>query len=333
MSSGSWLSHGAAANEGIGTTPGLMGPEEKLFLGWLDYADGERRAERHRHARPGAGRQRAQGPGGQGQPARHHDAPTTYTTPTSGTHAWWTGSADDLNNTLTRAVPGGASRVTVTANAWYDIEAGYDYLYAEYSTDGGATLDARRPAGSRVVQRQVDRRCATPTPPAARPTLFRFRYQTDGGVHLRRRVPRRHRRQVRRHDVVHRRRRERRPTAGPPTGCGSVSTGTETATSRALLPAREPAVRRLRRHPAHRARTSSARRYTAPDWVELFPFQDGMLVWYVDESYADNNTIEHPGGGLRAAGRRPPGAVQLPGRHQPEQPAPAVRRDLRPAAT
>ena len=39
MSSGSWLGHGAEANEGIGTTPGLMGPEEKLFLGWLDYAD------------------------------------------------------------------------------------------------------------------------------------------------------------------------------------------------------------------------------------------------------------------------------------------------------
>ena len=39
MSSGSWLGHGAAANEGIGTTPGLMGPEEKLFLGWLDYSE------------------------------------------------------------------------------------------------------------------------------------------------------------------------------------------------------------------------------------------------------------------------------------------------------
>jgi immune inhibitor A len=38
MSSGSWLGHGAAADEGIGTTPGLMGPEEKLFLGWLDYS-------------------------------------------------------------------------------------------------------------------------------------------------------------------------------------------------------------------------------------------------------------------------------------------------------
>ena len=36
MSSGSWLNQGGDA---IGTTPGLMGPEEKLFLGWLDYSD------------------------------------------------------------------------------------------------------------------------------------------------------------------------------------------------------------------------------------------------------------------------------------------------------
>ena len=26
----------------------------------------------------------------------------------------------------------------MTADRWYDIEAGYDYLYAEYSSDGGA---------------------------------------------------------------------------------------------------------------------------------------------------------------------------------------------------
>ena len=39
MSSGSWLGHGAKANEGIGTTPGGMGPDEKLQLGWLDPRD------------------------------------------------------------------------------------------------------------------------------------------------------------------------------------------------------------------------------------------------------------------------------------------------------
>ena len=37
---------------------------------------------------------------------------------------------------------------------------------------------------------------------------------------------------------------------------------------------------------------------TKPDWVEHFQFQDGMLVWAVDEAYSDNNTIEHQGHGL-----------------------------------
>jgi immune inhibitor A len=36
---------------------------------------------------------------------------------------------------------------------------------------------------------------------------------------------------------------------------------------------------------------------TRPDWVEHFPYQTGMLVWLVDEAYADNNTITHEGEG------------------------------------
>jgi M6 family metalloprotease-like protein len=37
---------------------------------------------------------------------------------------------------------------------------------------------------------------------------------------------------------------------------------------------------------------------TRPKWVERFPYQNGLLVWYVDESYSDNNTSTHPGHGL-----------------------------------
>lgn len=35
-----------------------------------------------------------------------------------------------------------------------------------------------------------------------------------------------------------------------------------------------------------------------PDWVENYPYQNGLLVWYWNEQYADNNVGEHPGGGL-----------------------------------
>ena len=36
---------------------------------------------------------------------------------------------------------------------------------------------------------------------------------------------------------------------------------------------------------------------TRPDWVERFPYQNGLLVWYVDGQYQDNNTSAHPGRG------------------------------------
>lgn len=36
---------------------------------------------------------------------------------------------------------------------------------------------------------------------------------------------------------------------------------------------------------------------TAPNKVEHFPYQNGLLVWYWNTRYADNNTNTHPGGG------------------------------------
>ena len=37
---------------------------------------------------------------------------------------------------------------------------------------------------------------------------------------------------------------------------------------------------------------------TKPDFVEHFPYQDGLLVSYWDTSQSDNNTSAHPGEGL-----------------------------------
>ena len=36
---------------------------------------------------------------------------------------------------------------------------------------------------------------------------------------------------------------------------------------------------------------------TRPDWVERFPYQNGLLVWYSDGACTDNNTRAHPGCG------------------------------------
>lgn len=36
---------------------------------------------------------------------------------------------------------------------------------------------------------------------------------------------------------------------------------------------------------------------TKADWVERFPYQNGLLVWYANTFVSDNNTSQHPGAG------------------------------------
>ena len=132
------------------------------------------------------------------------------------------GRTDGLNNTLTRTVDlTGATSGSVSAWLQYNIEQDYDYLYAEVSTDGGATWkDAAAP-----ISGPSDNAGLTPwaqkswdlTPYAGKSVQFRFRYATDGGLHFEGPFL---------DDLaitvggttVYRRRGGRRPTAGRPTG-------------------------------------------------------------------------------------------------------------------
>ena len=179
MSSGSWLNKGA---DDIGTTPNHMGPWEKLQLGWLDYSVVNPGTTDAAFTLSPAALQAD----GQEQ-ALVIDVPdeaveNAYTTPASGSKAWWTTSADDLNTTLTRSLDlSGVRSATVSAKAWYDIEAGYDYLYGEYSTDGVnwttvGTLSDTSNGRWTTLKYTI--------PGGNADTMFRFRYQSDGGVHL-----------------------------------------------------------------------------------------------------------------------------------------------------
>ncbi|MGW6389647.1 immune inhibitor A domain-containing protein [Streptomyces sp. NPDC055103] len=296
MSSGSWLSHGAAANAGIGTHPGLMGAEEKLFLGWLDYTDAPLGASGTYTLNPAQLQVT-----GKDQAVRvalpDKTTSTTYAAPTSGTHAWWTGSADNLNQALTRSVPA-APRVTVKASAWYEIEADYDYLFAEYSLDGGANwLRAGESVDGSSGGKWTTLRFSYDA--AGKASLFRFRYQTDGGIHFAGAFL---------DDIT--------LTSGgtnlvaddveqgvggwTAAGRWKISTGTETATTPRyyLLENREyvGSDALLAEGPYQFSKGVSA-----PDWVEWFRYQNGMLVWYVDRSFDDNNVSAHPGGGQAMA--------------------------------
>jgi immune inhibitor A len=221
---------------------------------------------------------------------------TDYTTPNGG-HAWWTSSADDLNTTLERSLGdlSGYRSVTVTLKAWYDIEAGYDYLYAEYSTNGGANwtqigqpLDGSSNGRWRGLRYSV--------PGGSADTLFRFRYQTDGGVHLAGAFL---------DDIVVKSGGTTLFSDDVESGAGDwtaeggfkISTGSEeTIGDRYFIAENRTYV------------DYDATLETGPyqfsfgltdfDKVEHFAFEDGLLVWMVDETYGDNNNSEHPGHGL-----------------------------------
>jgi immune inhibitor A len=293
MSSGSWLSHGANApegEEGIGTVPGLMGPEEKLYLGWLDYTEvnagesGTYTLGPSQHTYDGADQAiKVNLP--------ESSTPYDYATPAEGEHAWWSGRGDDLSNSMTRTVEPSSS-VTVTAKANYSIEAGYDYLYAQYSVDGGETwTNVGKAIDGSSSGKWVGLRYSYK--PGGKESQFRFLYKTDGGYNEYGAFL----------DSIAIKSSTGTFTDGAESGDNgweldgwTASTGSgETNAPRYYLLENRQYVgydKTLAEGPYQ-----FAYGITAPDKVEFFKFQDGMLVWYVDQSYTDNNVSTHAGAG------------------------------------
>ncbi|WOF22816.1 immune inhibitor A [Microbacterium betulae] len=300
MSSGSWLGHGDGS---IGTTPNHMGATEKLFLGWLDYETidaGETGTVElgpafHATTRP---------------QAVVVDLPPgeefVETGPAaSGTRYFFSGSGDSLDNTVTSpafAVPDAAS---LTAQVSYDIETDWDYAYAEITTDEGATWTplatdhstSDDPNGNNLGEGITG---ATDgwTPLAADLSAYagqtaqiRFRYVTDAAV------------------------------SNPGFQVDDIAVGDALSTDvedggegweRSGFVLIEDGGYTV---PFDHYYIAENRAYGGYDttlaegpynfgWalsnenrVEHFPYQDGLLVWYANGLYGDNNTSAHPGGG------------------------------------
>jgi immune inhibitor A len=291
MSLGSWLGHGG---DDIGTTPGYMGPWEKLQLGWLDYAVVSQGGSGTFTLSPAA-RQVADQEQAVVVDVPDQSLETEYVTPNSGAHAWWTSSADDLNATLTRTVDlTSVKSATVSAKAWYDIEDGFDYLHAEYRTAGsdhwnaiGTPLTGSSKGNWKKLSYNV---------PGNAQVEFRFRFQSDGGVHLANAFL---------DDLVVKSggttlltdNVESGENGWTADGGFKISTGTETALGdRYYLLENRTYVDYDETLAEGPYQFSFA--LTGPDRVEHFRFQDGLLVWMVDETYTDNNTIDHAGHGL-----------------------------------
>jgi immune inhibitor A len=306
MSSGSWLGTG---KESIGDLPGDMNAWDKLQLGWLDY-DIAQAGVKSNHTL-GVAEYNTENPQALVVQLPDKTVTTEVVTPAQGTKQWWSGSGDDLRNTLARPVDlTGKSSASLTLDGWWDIEADFDYLYTEVSTDGGASwtpIDGKLADGTAIPRDGSDKPALTGTVEtyqkltypldayAGQKISLRFRYQTDGGVAQKGFAA----------DEI-------TVTAD---GAALFSDNAEstdaawTASGFSRIGASitddypQYYIAENRQYVSY-DKTLKAGPYnygfstTRPDWVEHYPYQNGLLIWKWDTSQADDNTSQHHGEGL-----------------------------------
>ncbi len=305
MSSGSWLGTGKGE---IGDLPGDMTAWDKLQLGWLNY-DRAKAATTSEHKL-----------GLAEYNTRHKQAlvvelpkkavTTELVTPAQGATQWWSGSGNNLKNTLSRSVDlTGKSSASLTLDGWWEIENGYDYLYTEVSTDGGANWTAiDGTANGKAISRDgSDKPALSGASDAYQKLVYpldayagkkiglRFRYATDGGLAMKgftadRIAVTADGSAVFSDDV------ESVDNAWTATGFTRMGASFTKDYEQYYLAENRQYVsydKTLKTGPYNFGFSS-----TRPDWVEHYAYQNGLLIWKWDTSQADNNTSAHPGVGL-----------------------------------
>ncbi|MEU6195002.1 immune inhibitor A domain-containing protein [Streptomyces sp. NPDC047061] len=305
MSSGSWLGTG---KEAIGDLPGDMNAWDKLQLGWLNY-DVAKAGTKSSH-KLGVAEYNTKDKQALVVSLPDKAVTTTVVTPAEGSAQWWSGSGDNLKNTLTRDVDlTGKSSATLSLDGWFDIESGYDYLYTEVSTDGGANWTAldgtvngaaipRDGSDKPALTGSVDAYTKLSYPLGAyagQKIQLRFRYQTDGGVALKGFAA----------DeitltadgsTVFSDNAESADAAWTASGFSRIGASFTKDYAQYYIAENRQYVsydKTLEVGPYNFGFST-----TRPDWVEHYAYQNGLLIWKWDLSEADDNTSVHPGTGL-----------------------------------
>jgi immune inhibitor A len=310
MSSGANI--GGPGNKGIGDAPTDMGAWEKFQLGWLDYDVAFAGAE-----------------------SRHTLGPAEFNTknpqalivvlpdklvdfhiadPFEGSYFYHSGAGNDVDNNMTRPITLGAGPISLSFQAYYHIEACWDYAYVEVSTDGGATFSPIETSVSTDNNENgqnfghgITGTSGTPTvcdefgdpvwvPVTADLSAYanstiqlRFRYWTDGAV-------------VGEGFNVDQIEITGLPTDGAETDPGWTYEGFSRTTGSSTVAFFNAYIAEYRQYLKYDKSLRTAYNFgfvnTLPDWVEHFPYQDGLLISYWDDSQSDNSTSAHPGEGL-----------------------------------
>jgi len=294
MSSGSYLGDGSTD---IGSRPGDFNAWEKFQLGWLDYTV----------AKEGAKSEIVLGPA---ETTTQHaqalfvtlpdkEVTVNLATPYSGSYFYYSGAGNDLDNSMTRSVtlPSGAASLTAQVN--FQIELDWDYAYVTVNGSPVATNLSTNdnPNGQNFGEGITGDTggnwvalTADLSDYAGQTVDIGFNYWSDGAVaELGFMVD----------DVAI----TGQPLDDAESNFGwnfngfSATTGTETSY---YFNAYVAEYRQYRTYDAglQTGPYNFGFGNTMPDWVEHYPYQDGLLISYWDSSFTDNNTSEHPGGGL-----------------------------------
>ncbi|MED7953153.1 immune inhibitor A domain-containing protein [Streptomyces sp. BE303] len=306
MSSGSWLGEG---KDSIGDKPNDLDAWSKLKLGWLKFEKAKAGTESTHHIGPAEYNSNL-------PQALVVDLPkktvtTEINTPFAGANEWWSGSADDLNVSLTRDVDlTGKTSATLTAKAWYDIEQDFDYGYAEVSTDGGANWAALDGTfnGVAIPKNPAEKAGLTGTSGgkwgdlsfplnayAGKAVKVRFHYTTDGGLHLK---------GLALDEIAVTADGATVFTDGAENGDnGWAAKGFSRISGKFSNEYAQYYIAENRQYVSY-DKTLKTGPYnfgfanSKPNWVEHYAYQPGLLLWYWDESQSDNNVTNHPGEGL-----------------------------------
>ncbi|MBT2491254.1 immune inhibitor A [Streptomyces sp. ISL-96] len=306
MSAGSWLGKGKTE---IGDLPGDMTAWDKLQLGWLDY-DKAKAATKSKH-KLGVSAYNTKDPQALVVELPKKAETTTVVKPAEGSRQWWSDMGDDLKNTLTRPVDlTGKAKAELSLQGWWDIEAEYDWLYAEVSADAGKTWtvvdgtadgkplarDAAGNPGLTGVGGAYQKLAFPLDAYDGKKVDLRFRYQTDGGAGGKGFAA----------DAI-------TVTAdGAPLFTDNAEGADDNGwTAKGFSRIGESFTKEYEQYYLAENRqyvsydkTLAVGPYnfgfaaTRPSWVEHYPYQNGLMIWLWDTSQKDNNTSQHHGKGL-----------------------------------